>query len=425
MRYLPLVCLIGVLLGAAPQAAPAPTVGSAFDVAPQADATVGQLNPSAAFNGTDTYLVVWESGWEGEDLSTDIMAARVRSDGTLLDPAGFVVCSAPDIQQRPMVAWGGGQFFVAWQDLRSGNDFDIYGTRVSADGRVLDPGGVLLYGGANNQVQPALASDGNAFCLAWSGFTDNYHVYLGRVSAAGQPLDGPSGIVADRNNPKSSSGARIAWTGTHWFVTWGSYGAGSYDTRTAPFWSEMGQIFAATWTPALAPSGVAVKVKAGSFLHHPALGSDGGTMLSVWSKGWLGRGGPGPVVGRRITTDPSGNVGLLPLQGIAPELNSRHHVAATSNGLWLVCFAARRTVGGTTHVGRDVSLYPHILGVRVRSSDGALLDGGNIFNISPATTRPQRNPTVAGGLSGQFLVVYETDRGIKSRRLEARFVTSQ
>lgn len=417
MRYIPVLCIFGALLGATPQTAP--TVGAAFDVAPQADATLGQLNPAAAFNGTDAYLVVWESGWEGDGFSTDIMAARVRSDGTLLDPAGIVVCRAADVQQRPVVVWGGGQWLVAWQDLRSGADFDIYGTRIAPSGQVLDPDGVLLYGGVNNQVQPALASDGNAFCLAWSGFTDNYHIYIGRVSAAGQPQDGVSGIVADRNNPKSSGAARLAWTGNHWFVTWASYGAGSYATREAAFWAEMGELFAATWTASLAPSGVAVKLKAGSFLHHPALGGDGGRMLSVWTKGWLGRGGPGPVVAQRIMADASGNIALQPLQ-IAPDIASRHHVAATSNGVWLVSFSAKRTVAGGA-----VSPHSHILGVRVKSSDGSLLDGGNVINISPGTLQPQRNPTVAGGLSGQFLVVYESDRGIKNRRIEARVVTSQ
>lgn len=406
MRYLPALCIFGALLGAAPQAAP--VVGTAFDVAPQADATLGQLNPAAAFNGTDMYLVVWESGWEAEGLSTDILAARVRSDGTSLDPAGIVVCRATDVQQRPVVAWGGGQWLVVWQDLRSGNDFDIYGTRIALDGQVLDPDGVLLYGGANNQVQPALASDGNAFCLAWSGFSSNYHIYLGRVSAAGQPLDGVSGIVADRNNPHSSSGPRVVWAGTHWFATWASYGQTSYGAHDAAFWMELGEMFAGTWTPSLSPSGVAVKLKSGSFLHYPALASAGGTVLSAWSKSWLGRGGPGPVTSQRVTIDTSGNVVSQSAADIAPAVASRHHVAASSSGTFMVVFASSADIQG----------------VRVKASDGTLLDGGNTISISPGTL-PQRAPTVAGGLSGQFLVIYESDRGIKNRRIEARFVSAQ
>lgn len=414
MRYILVPLALGALLGATPLAAP--TVGNGFDVAPQAAAATGQLNPAVAFNGTDTYLVVWEAGWEGEGFSTDIMGARIGADGSRLDSAGFVICSAPGAQQRPVVAWGGSQWLVAWQDLRNGQDFEIYGARVSAAGQVLDANGALFYGGPNNQIQPALASDGTSFCLAWSDFRDgaSYHIRLGRVSAAGLPLDGTAGVDADRNNAQERTCPRIVWTGSHWFVAWASYGW--------TWWNEMGEIYSATWTSTLVQTGGAVGIKNSSQLQHPALAADGGNALVAWSKGFLGRGDCGPVVSRRASIDAAGSVTVQPTADLTPSnafKGSRHHTAGASGGVVLVTWWAHQP---WDQFPTPPAANAHIFGARVQLSDGALLDGGVPFTISPAGANPQRNPSVAGGLVGQYLVVYEVDRGIGSRRIEARLV---
>ncbi|MEO0095904.1 MAG: hypothetical protein ABIL66_08445 [candidate division WOR-3 bacterium] len=47
------------------------------------------------------------------------------------------------VQNSPDITFGGGNYFVIWGDGRSLN-YQIYGTRVTPAGSVLDPGGILL-----------------------------------------------------------------------------------------------------------------------------------------------------------------------------------------------------------------------------------------------------------------------------------------
>src|SRR5439155_10693434 len=78
-----------------------------------------QEDTAVAFDGTD-WLVVWSddrnSLWNG----TDIYAARIAADGTVLDPDGFFVSAASGDQYSPVVAFDGQDFVVAWIDGRGG-----------------------------------------------------------------------------------------------------------------------------------------------------------------------------------------------------------------------------------------------------------------------------------------------------------------
>jgi len=87
--------------------------------------------PAIAFDGTN-YLVVWEV-----------------SDG-------------PD----PAVAFDGTNYLVVWQDDRAGN-WDIYGSRVSRDGTVLDPEAILISTASGDQESPTAAFDGANYLVAW------------------------------------------------------------------------------------------------------------------------------------------------------------------------------------------------------------------------------------------------------------------
>jgi hypothetical protein len=109
-----------------------------------------QENPSVASNGTD-YFVMWSDilGVGGRD----IYGSRVASDGTVLDPAGIAVSTAASGQQRPSVASNGTSYFAAWQDWRSGTDWNIYGARVASDGTVLDPAGIAVSTAASGQPE--------------------------------------------------------------------------------------------------------------------------------------------------------------------------------------------------------------------------------------------------------------------------------
>src|SRR5690606_6538615 len=116
--------------------------------------------PHAA-HGKNAFLVVWQSGrtapgdlTQGLKFHGDIVGIRVGKNGKPLDAKPLVICQAADLQQEPRVAYGNGVFLVIWQDLRNGKDWDVYAARVSDDGKVLDPDGILISGGAHNQALP-------------------------------------------------------------------------------------------------------------------------------------------------------------------------------------------------------------------------------------------------------------------------------
>jgi hypothetical protein len=157
-------------------------------------------DPAAAF-GQDVYLVAWKSGHlaegdlrQGLEYIGNIVACRLDRDGKVLDARPLVVCSAPDLQERPRVAFGGGVFLVVWQDLRNEKYWDVYATRVTPEGEVLDSDGFLVSGGAHSQALPDVVWDGKAFQVVWQDFRcgNRYEVYGARVSAEGKVLE-PAG----------------------------------------------------------------------------------------------------------------------------------------------------------------------------------------------------------------------------------------
>ena len=178
-----------------------PVVGPAEDVAPRAEGTRCQAWPRAAWSeGAKCWLVVWCEGFAGEQ-ETDIWCARVSADGKALDPAGLRVTKAKDIQERPVVASDGKGFLVAWGDYRNGKDWDVYAARVSGDGKVLDPDGLLVAGGEHSQVWPTVAFAAGNYMVVWQNFVPDvasdraglkygsYELRGARVSPEGKVLD--------------------------------------------------------------------------------------------------------------------------------------------------------------------------------------------------------------------------------------------
>jgi len=125
-----------------------------------------QSEPAVAFDGAN-FLVVWEDCRSGSDYC-DIYGARVTPQGTVLDPAGFVISQAADDQYSPAVSFDGVNFLVVWEDY-GGSDLDIYGARVTPAGVVSDSGPVVRQEGS--QGAPALARGaGNNIFLVYQGW---------------------------------------------------------------------------------------------------------------------------------------------------------------------------------------------------------------------------------------------------------------
>jgi hypothetical protein len=196
-----IIALISVISAAAFSVAGTeqkPVLSSPLAVAPGAATGLPQYFPRVAWSaGAKIWLVVWEAGLATGDetarggLAQDIYAARISADGKYLDPNGILVCKAKDFQGRPVVASDGKDFLVVWHDMRTGKDWDLYAARVSSDGKVQDSDGFLVSGGTHNQCLPDVVFGAGNYYAVWLDMRHfpEYRVFGSRISPDGKVLD--------------------------------------------------------------------------------------------------------------------------------------------------------------------------------------------------------------------------------------------
>lgn len=161
-------------------------------------------------SGTTDYLSAWTDN--GSATQTDIQAQRFSSNGSMA--GGLVnVALGRKGQERPAVgyspAWD--DHLVVWADYRSGNDYKIYGRRVSSSGVLL--GNEFLIGSAHNLYgNPELAYDPNMgeFLVVWQEVASpqaGYEIYGQRVSPTGD-LHGFNFLISRDTNAGNEGGSQ-------------------------------------------------------------------------------------------------------------------------------------------------------------------------------------------------------------------------
>ena len=147
--------------------------------------------PTVAFDGTN-YLVAWS-----ESESGNIFGTRLSLAGTVLDPGGIRISHGVGRTGKPTISFGGTNYLVAWEDTRFGC-CSIFGTRVSPSGRVLDPGEIAIATRGREQVEPTAAFDGTNYLVAWadnrSVVSSGADIYGAHVTQDGRVLE-PRGIL--------------------------------------------------------------------------------------------------------------------------------------------------------------------------------------------------------------------------------------
>jgi hypothetical protein len=191
--------------------------GAALDPEPiEVDAGIRRGKPAVAWNGS-VYLVVWEDlvnvTFETDDL---VKGIRVAPDGTLLDPAPFVVMEGA----MPAVAAQGDTFLVVASDAPSTPELRYtFAQRVAGDGTPV--GGAEQVGG-NFSRYPAVAPHGEGWVVLWqrnfSHDNPNSVVDGALVDALGKPsptfsVDGAPGFGGAARPAVASSGdnAMLVW----------------------------------------------------------------------------------------------------------------------------------------------------------------------------------------------------------------------
>jgi hypothetical protein len=344
-----------------------------------------ESNASVAFDGTN-YFIVWQD--RRAVSSWDVYGARVSADGTVLDPSGLVVSAANADQITPRVTWLSPNYVVVWEDKRADLG-DIYGARVDASGAVLDPSGFVIAAGANEQKLPAIATDGTGFFTAWVGVSSK--VSGARVSSAGTVLD-PAGISLFTSTSATSAPA-IAWDGVRYLVVMAV--------------SSSGGIRGARFTPAGAALDGTNGFSISSSGTMPQVAFDGLNFFTVFEKssGVFGA----RVNGAAMVLDPNG----LPISPFS--LGARITPAIACDGT--TCLVAWSDFRSTTNHA--------IFGSFVDQAGTVFSPNG--FGISTIIS-DHAAPAVVSDLSGHALVAYQrTDFAspFGAARMRARLITSK
>lgn len=348
-----------------------------IDVSTAAD---WQSSPAVAWNGTN-FFVVWEDSRSGAD--SDIYGARVAPDGAVLDAAGIAIGTNTNDQRGPSIAWNSGVHYVAWEE-GSYSAANIRGARVAPDGTVLDAGGSNLCTAARRQALPSVAPLGTGFMIVWDDERNTIpDIYGARVSGSGELLD-PSGISISQADDAQQNPA-LAWNGTNCVVIWGDARDGvSFNIHGARI-SPAGAILDATGFPVCTQSGDQDEA---------AIAWTGSRFLVAWADWRNGTNTDYDIYAARLDGGGAlldGGSGFLVAE--APGYQGAT-VAATSGTNVLIAW---------TDMRKDADIYA------ARVSDaGAVLDAPP-FAAALAPNR-QYAPAVASD-GTNWLAVWEDDRG--------------
>ena len=181
---------------------------------PNGDTAYGAFRPAIAFNGVDTFLVVWSGDDDTPpqvEGALEIFGRRVSA--TTGEPIGgtFFISETGPIgdaardAETPAVAFNSAEaeYFIVWSgDESADNEYEIWGGRVTGSGILLEndirisdmgPDGNAAY----DAVSPAIAYDPvtNEYLVAWSGdddtgalVEDELDIYIQRLDSNGDPV---------------------------------------------------------------------------------------------------------------------------------------------------------------------------------------------------------------------------------------------
>jgi hypothetical protein len=346
--------------------------------------------PYAAKSASD-YLIVWQDDGPGH---TGIFGTRLSPSGVVRDPGAIAIAMTPSFV--PRVASDGTNWLVVWQDFQSGSSYDIYGTRVSATGTVLDVPPKLIGGGSGNQVSPKVSFDGTHWLVVWGADSPPFNDTGARVAVDGTVLD-PGGIPLAVGG--STQGGAVAGGAGTWLVVGPVFDGGGvhvYGQRVA----NDGSLLDPTPFP-VTSNGTPTQARVAA-----AYGS--AQWLVVWENN-----GQGTVSGARVDT--SG--GVLDANSIPIATTAMLPAVAFDGEDWLVAFWDGRAWANTPdlHVSPPTDVYA----TRI-NHDGVVVDVGAVAVSTDNGTESEVG--LAGG-DDQWLATYDLSAGpnlgVRARLLES------
>jgi MYXO-CTERM domain-containing protein len=347
----------------------------------------GQQRPSVAFNGTD-FLAVWADSRNDLTSAADIFGTRISTAGVVLDTNGIAISDEPAAQTWPDVACDGTYCLVAWSDGRNtSTESDIYGARVNKAGVVQDASGIPISTAVLNQHYPAVAWGSTHYMVVWQ---DN------RASSFATDIYGtrvmPSGTVNESAGLGISTASTsqdfpdVAFDGANFLIVWRdgrNYGNDIYGARVV---QSTGQL--------VSGDSAGKVVYAGSAdAYAPAVAFDKTNYLVAWTRKM---GSELDVYGARVSP-------AFVVQDGTPKPIS---TATDSQGNVAMAFDGYNTLVAWTDYRNRASTSQDIYGTWVSPSFGTL-DPSTGLAVSTAAF-DQNELAVAAADTGLILAVFRT-----------------
>jgi hypothetical protein len=305
----------------------------------------GQTSPSCASDGNN-FLVSFNSS-RCDTTVGDIYAACINANGEVLDTNGFSVCMATGNQSKSKVSYGNGNFLVLWEDERNfdSTGYDIYGSRITSSGVVLDPDGKKITSFSYQERDPNLAWGKENFLAVWDAgeYGGNWDISGAFIDTSGTWLDSNSLVVSTVCDAQVFG--RSSWSGSSYLAIWEEnhnlygrridYLGNLLDSLTIPIclasedqkhpsitWS--GETFLAVWEDfrnfnfdiygtridsggeVLNVFGLPIWVDSATDQREPAIAWDGENYLVIWKQSLDSTGEHYKIEGVRLT--PEGNL---------------------------------------------------------------------------------------------------------------------
>lgn len=146
-----------------------------------------QINEQMISDGAGGAIICWEDRRAGQD----IYSQRINSSGAVQWTAnGIAVCNnAANQLEAQIVAASGGSAIVCWTDFRNAPGGDIYAQKISNTGSAFwTANGVAVSNAGNDQAAPAMIPDGNDNAIiAWRDLrtANDYDIYASRLLSNG------------------------------------------------------------------------------------------------------------------------------------------------------------------------------------------------------------------------------------------------
>lgn len=152
-----------------------------------------------------------------------VRAARVDAQGTLLDPTPVDLFSVSSQPYNGRVVFAQDEFFVVWNHFTATLD-DVFGQRI-ATGLTPIGGAIVVRRSSDYDVHPSVATDGTGFFVVSESYNTccvggGGKVFGVRVSHNGNVLD-PSGLLLSGTSAITiGRQATATWDSTQWLAVW-------------------------------------------------------------------------------------------------------------------------------------------------------------------------------------------------------------